>query len=843
MPYVVTRSCCADASCVLACPVNCIHPAPGEPGFAEAEMLFVDPRACVDCGACVTACPVDALKPHTKLTAAEQPYLDLNAAYYEEHPHASRTPLALVPRPRRRPADGLHVAVVGAGPAGLFAADELLRHPGVRVTVHDRLPTPYGLARAGVAPDHQDTRQVTRLFRAIESQPGFAYRLDTEVGRNLRHEDLVRDHHAVIYAVGAATDRRLGIDGEDLPGSVSATDFVAWYNGHPDHSSAVHDLSGERAVVVGNGNVALDVARVLTADPAGLARTEVSDRALAALWGSRIREVVVLGRRGPAEAAFTLPELLALAALDGIDVLVEGLPQDAVPHPAARKAAVLAELAARTPVAGRRRIVLRFLTAPTRILGDDRVTGLEVARTELRADADGRVTAVPTAEREVLETGLVLRAVGYRGRPVPGLPFDEATGTVPHERGRVAPGVYVAGWIKRGPTGFIGTNKTCAQESVTTLLDDFEAGLLTPPVGEPSPPAHDGARNAAAGRSRGRSRGAPGRRRTRGMEGRRRGRAGGRRPAGAPTRQDHRQGGPPRHRPLGADGPRRGSAGAGPAAPTVAPVARGPSPGPLPTPPLTPRPPTGGPASRTYPAGMAETSNRGAGAADGRSTRWNEHRARRQSELVDAAVAAVEEDGPGIGVKQIADRLGLPRSVVYRHFKDRADLDELIRGRIVDSLMADLAPTLEPDGTVVEAVRRTVEVYLDWIRRHPRLHAFLGAGAPAAGAGVVAGTKAAIAVKVGELFAAVLGALGRDPAPARSIAFGIVGFVDATVNHWLSDQRHELTGSELADLLTCSIWSVLDGNLRALGIELAPDRPLSDLLGDGATAFQAMPGK
>ncbi|WP_330457497.1 FAD-dependent oxidoreductase [Streptomyces sp. NBC_00820] len=490
MPYVVTRSCCADASCVLACPVNCIHPAPGEPGFAAAEMLYVDPRACVDCGACASACPVDALKPHTRLTAAEQPFLDLNAAYYEDDPHPARTPLALVPRQRQLNAGELRVAVVGAGPAGLFAADELLKHPGVRVTVYDRLPTPYGLARTGVAPDHQDTKGVTRLFRAIEAQPGFAYRLNVEVGEDLRHEDLLRDHHAVVYAVGAATDRRLGIDGEDLPGSAAATDFVAWYNGHPDHGATTCALDGERAVVVGNGNVALDVARVLTADPASLARTDIADGALDALRGSRVREVVVLGRRGPAEASFTLPELLALAALDSVDVVVEGWPEGLAPDTSPRTA-LLAELAARTPVPGRRRIVLRFLTTPTRVLGDDRVTGLEVARTELRTDDDGTVRAVPTGETETIATSLVLRSVGYRARPVPGLPFDEGTGTVPHERGRVEPGVYVAGWIKRGPTGFIGTNKTCAEETVAALLDDFDAGRLTAPAdasGTAAPP-------------------------------------------------------------------------------------------------------------------------------------------------------------------------------------------------------------------------------------------------------------------------------------------------------------------------------------------------------------------
>ncbi|MFC8794747.1 FAD-dependent oxidoreductase [Streptomyces cinereoruber] len=515
MPYVVTRSCCADASCVLACPVNCIHPAPGEPGFGQTEMLYVDPRTCVDCGACTTACPVDALKPHTKLTEGELPFLELNRAYYDTSPHADRTPMALVPPQRRAETDGLRVAVVGAGPAGLFAADELLRHPGVSVTVYDRLPTPYGLARAGVAPDHQDTKQVTELFRAIEGQPGFSYRLNTRIGHDLHHADLVRDHHAVVYAVGAATDRRLGIEGEDLPGSASATDFVAWYNGHPDHDGAAHPLDAERAVVVGNGNVALDVARILTADPDALARTDISDRALAALRASRVREVVVLGRRGPAEAAFTLPELIALAALDGVDVLVEGWPED-VPADATPKTAVLAELAARTPVAGRRRIVLRFLTGPARIEGDDRVNGLTVVRTELRRADDGTVRAVPTDETETIETSLVLRAVGYRAEPVPDLPFDAETGTVPHERGRVEPGVYVTGWIKRGPTGFIGTNKSCAQETVTALLDDLETGRLTAPAGPPVTTARpdavdlDGWRAIdAAERAEGRAQGRP----------------------------------------------------------------------------------------------------------------------------------------------------------------------------------------------------------------------------------------------------------------------------------------------------------------------------------------------
>lgn len=230
---------------------------------------------------------------------------------------------------------------------------------------------------------------------------------------------------------------------------------------------------------------------------------------------------------------------------------------------------------------------------------------------------------------------------------------------------------------------------------------------------------------------------------------------------------------------------------------------------------------------------MLDTTNRRA-EADGRSTRWDAHKARRQVDLLDAAVAAIEQDGPKVGVKQIADRIGLPRSVVYRHFKDRADLDEQIRQRIIDSLMAEFAPTLEPDGTAIAAIRRAVDAYLDWIKQNPRLHAFLGAGtrAPGGGSRVVAGTKAVIAVQAGELFSTVLRSFGKDTSLAPSIAFGLVGFVDATVNNWLADKRRGLGSAQLAEFLTCSIWSVLDGNLRRLGVEIDPDRPVSDLLGD-----------
>ncbi len=481
MPYVVTQSCCADASCVVACPVNCIHPAPGEPGFATAEMLYVDPRSCVGCGACTTACPVGAIVPETALTPEQEPFREVNAAYYDVFPHADRTPLALVPPQRRlRRPRPVRVAVVGAGPAGLYTADELLCHPEVTVDVLDRLPTPYGLLRAGVAPDHRHTKDAERLFRAIEEQPGFRYLLGVEVGRDVTRAELDEHYDAVVWTVGASADRRLDVPGEDLPGSCSATALVGWYNGHPDHRDLEVHLDHERVVVVGNGNVALDVARVLTADPDALATTDVADHALAALRTSAVREVVVLGRRGPDQASFTTPELIGLAGLRDVDVVADLGGAEVTGDDV--RARVLRELAARRPDPRRRRIVLRFLASPVRIVGTGRTEGVEVVRNELVPDAAGVPRAKATGETEVLEAGMVLRSVGYRGVPVAGLPHDPVTGTVPNVGGRVEPGTYVAGWAKRGPTGFLGTNKTCAQETVEALLDDLDAGLLEAPA-------------------------------------------------------------------------------------------------------------------------------------------------------------------------------------------------------------------------------------------------------------------------------------------------------------------------------------------------------------------------
>ncbi|MGI5130973.1 FAD-dependent oxidoreductase [Pseudonocardia sp. CA-107938] len=465
MPHVITQSCCSDGSCVFACPVNCIHPTPDEPDFATSEMLYIDPATCVDCGACITACPVGAIVPHTRLPVDQLDFLDVNAEFYRtERPRpllAPRTPpLELGPR-----VGPLRVAVVGSGPAAMYAADELLTVPGAQVDVYERLDRPYGLARWGVAPDHERTRAVAALFDVITRERGLTLHLGVEIGRDLSHDQLLADHDAVLYAVGAASDRRLDVPGMGLPGTGTATEFVAWYNGHPERAGRSYDLSHPRVVIVGNGNVALDVARILTADPDRLARTDISPTALAALRASAVEEVVVVGRRGPQFSAFTLPELIGLVAERAVSVPESDLVDTATDPTAAQKLRILAEHAG-APGDGRR-VVFRYGLTPHAVTGAGRATGMEFRRTG-------------TDEVEVLDAGLVLTSIGYHGRPVPDLPFDDAAGVVPNKGGRVVdpatgaivPRTYVAGWIKRGPTGFIGTNKSCSLETVRALVAD-----------------------------------------------------------------------------------------------------------------------------------------------------------------------------------------------------------------------------------------------------------------------------------------------------------------------------------------------------------------------------------
>jgi ferredoxin--NADP+ reductase len=378
----------------------------------------------------------------------------------------------------------LRVAVVGSGPAGFYAAAALLGSDlEVEVDLLERLPTPWGLVRLGVAPDHPKIKAVSRAFERTALEPGFRFFGNVEVGRDVTHEELERLYDAVVYSVGAQTDRSLGIPGEELPGSWAATELVAWYNGHPDFQHLSFDLSGERAVVIGNGNVALDVARMLALTPEELAATDTTDAAIAAINGAGIREILVVGRRGPVQAAWTPVEVGELGELAGADVLVDpaeleldaasAAQLEAAPPTVKRSLAHLHDFAAREPAGKPRAIRLRFLLSPVAIHGDERVEAIELVRNEL---VDGR--AVPTGETETIPCGIVFRSVGYRGVALPGLPFDERSCTIPNEGGRVRPGLYCAGWIKRGPSGVIGTNKKDATETVEKLLEDARAGVL-----------------------------------------------------------------------------------------------------------------------------------------------------------------------------------------------------------------------------------------------------------------------------------------------------------------------------------------------------------------------------
>jgi ferredoxin/flavodoxin---NADP+ reductase len=400
----------------------------------------------------------------------------------------------------------IRVAVVGAGPAGFYAAGHLLRDSAGRVEVDmlERLPTPWGLVRSGVAPDHPKIKSVTRIYEKTAEHPRFRYFGNVELGHQVSREELLAHYHAIVYATGAPSDRPLGIPGEDLPGSWPATEFVGWYNGHPDHPDLDFDLGCERAVVIGNGNVALDVARMLVLADEELAGTDTADHALAALRESAVREVVVVGRRGPAQAAFTNPELRELGELAEADVVVDGeeldrglAVEDTRAGATARKnVEILRDYAARAPRTGRRRIVLRFLLSPVEIIAgaDGRVAGVRVVRNELLAEPDGSLRARAGEQSETIPAGLVLRAIGYRGLALPGVPFDERRavirnegGRVLGEDGRVLPGEYTVGWIKRGPTGIIGTNKKDAQETVDAIFEDLAAGRLhDPPAPDPA---------------------------------------------------------------------------------------------------------------------------------------------------------------------------------------------------------------------------------------------------------------------------------------------------------------------------------------------------------------------
>ncbi len=405
----------------------------------------------------------------------------------------------------------LRVAIVGAGPTGFYATDQLFRQPGLvaEVDMYDRVPTPYGLVRAGVAPDHQKIKAVTAVFDKVAANPRFRFFGGVELGRHVSVDDLRAHYHMLLYTTGAQTDRRMAIPGEDLGRSHAATEFVAWYNGHPDYRDLTFDLSQERAAVVGVGNVAADVARILSRTPEELAATDIADYALEALSASRIREVYVLGRRGPAQAAFTNPEVRELGELAGADITalpdeveLDELTRQALERAPDRgtqkKVEILKEYARRAPTGKPRRLVMRFLVSPVELRDDGTgaVGGMRLVRNRLYATATGTLQPKATGEFEDLRVGLVFRSVGYRGVPLPGVPFNDDWGVILNDKGRVLDpqtkhplvGQYTAGWIKRGPTGVIGTNKPDAAETVAGMVEDLARDIHLRPAA-PSPAA------------------------------------------------------------------------------------------------------------------------------------------------------------------------------------------------------------------------------------------------------------------------------------------------------------------------------------------------------------------
>ena len=375
----------------------------------------------------------------------------------------------------------LRVAVVGSGPAGFYAAGHLVadKELALEVDMFDRLPTPFGLVRAGVAPDHPKIKSVTRVYEKTAVKEQFRFFGNVKIGEHLGHADLERHYHAIVYAYGCETDRQLGIEGEELPGSYAATEFVAWYNGHPDYRDVEFDLSCERVAIVGNGNVAMDLARMLVLPRAELEGTDTADHAIEALAGSNVKHVYVLGRRGPAQAAFTNPELRELGELTDADVIVEPFELD--PHSARsidhegeitprRNVEILQEFAAREPEGKPKRVVLRFLLSPVEIKGDGKVERIELVHNKLEHGADGGMRAQATDEHETLDVGLVFRSIGYRGIPIDGVPFDDWKGTIPNEEGRV-----------------IDTNKRDAQETVEHVIEDVHEHRL----GDPEDPSRE----------------------------------------------------------------------------------------------------------------------------------------------------------------------------------------------------------------------------------------------------------------------------------------------------------------------------------------------------------------
>lgn len=408
-------------------------------------------------------------------------------------------------------ANPLRVAVVGSGPSGYYATEALLKQEelNIQVDLIDRLPTPYGLVRGGVAPDHQKIKSVIRIYERTSGRDGFRYLGNVTFGKDLTLEELLGHYHQVLFSTGSETDRRMGIPGEDLTGSYPATIFVGWYNGHPDYTHHSFDLSAERVAVIGNGNVAMDVVRILAKPIEELAKTDIADYALEALRESKVREIYLLGRRGPAMAAFTNPEIREICKIDGVDLVVR--PQDLELDPLSqgfldeqtdpvfrRNVEILTAQAALGEGSQAKKIRARFFVSPIEVLGSERVEGLRLEKNRLVQDDSGALRARGTGETEELPVDMVFRSIGYKGLPLPGLPFDDRGGVIPNRAGRVIdperdaplPRVYTSGWIKRGPNGVIGTNKNDSIETVRCMLEDAPR-LDVPAELRPDPAAID----------------------------------------------------------------------------------------------------------------------------------------------------------------------------------------------------------------------------------------------------------------------------------------------------------------------------------------------------------------
>ncbi|GAB2661990.1 FAD-dependent oxidoreductase [Nocardia goodfellowii] len=472
MPHVITGDCCSLGSCVRVCPLDCIHPRPDEPGFATAEMLFIDPGVCIDCGACADACAADAAKHISTLTGDQQHYAQANREHFRANPvpAGSQAPSwTLRPLPPGTPR--LRIAIIGSGPAGMFAAEELLRHPEVEVDVYERLYTPWGLLRSGVAPDHPRTKSVAATFEVLAREANVRLLLGVEVGKDVSVDELRRHYHAVVIAIGASAPKKLAVPGHALPGSLAAAELAAWYNGHPDSADLDVRLAGPRAVVVGNGNLALDIARMLLADPGALRATDIAAHALAALETGAITEVTIVGRGDPAQAAFTEPAADALARCDSLSITTdrEFTASDLRAHRALRT------LQGAGPRTASKRVNFRFATSVAAIRGGDSVEYVRLVGTN--------------GHSEVIPACLVVHAIGHHRTPLPGLAMDAAG---PTAAGRVTaqgvpiPGLYSVGWHKRGARGTIGANRFCAKATIAALRADYIAGKLRQPVREPA---------------------------------------------------------------------------------------------------------------------------------------------------------------------------------------------------------------------------------------------------------------------------------------------------------------------------------------------------------------------